>query len=267
MQSAKNQTTTRISAVNKAKKNKQTNKDDRKQTEAASPFSFPAQLRANRHVQDPNQNRPNFNLFFSLTRRSGLPHILSTPCPLVSPPVNIGLKHLILCAQKAASAFSTLLYSCQSPIVACDCTLCIIRDTLFPGIVRYGRIRPKSQARRPKLPPQQIRTLKKCPFVLLHHFSSTTITHSFLSSVNLTLLLFLQCNNFFIFCLVSLQQGANVKEKGILNYFLRSWSADVLSCSAGLLLVSFRFDSKLDSVGKKPSCYSQPNAGIKENVW
>ena len=139
MQSAKNQTTTRISAVNKAKKNKQTNKDDRKQTEAASPFSFPAQLRANRHVQDPNQNRPNFNLFFSLTRRSGLPHILSTPCPLVSPPVNIGLKHLILCAQKAASAFSTLLYSCQSPIVACDCTLCIIRDTLFPSIVRSGQ--------------------------------------------------------------------------------------------------------------------------------
>ena len=179
--------------------------------------------------------------------------------------------------------------SCQyrpkaSDIVRAKSGLCILHSALLlpkphRGLwlyivynARYSlpghcAIRPKSQTRRPELPPQQIRTLKKCPFVLLHHFFFTTITHSFLSSVNLTLLLFLQCNNFFIFCLVSLQQGANVKEKGILNYFLRSWSADVLSCSAGLLLVSFRFDSKLDSVGKKPGCYSQPNAGIKENVW
>ena len=78
--------------------------------------------------------------------------LLSSRRPL---PVNIGLKHLILCWQKAPPCI--LLSALYSPL-------------LFLGIVWSGIVPPKSLARTTLLSPQQIRTLKKCPFVLLMHF-------------------------------------------------------------------------------------------------
>ena len=149
------------------KENRQTKKGDRKQTKALPPFSSPPQLCANsgdtgatckytKLHQSPRIERElqSFSLSSLSYKISPLPHfvgLLSSCRPL---PVNIGLKHLILCWQKASSS---LQYSHPALPWHCATRHCA---------------RPKSWAKRRLLSPQQIRTLKKCPFVLLMHFFS-----------------------------------------------------------------------------------------------
>ena len=97
--------------------NRQTKKGDRKQTKALPPFSSPPQLCANsgdagapckytKLHQSPRIERElqSFSLSSLSYKISPLPHfvgLLSSCRPL---PVNIGLKHLILCWQKASSS-------------------------------------------------------------------------------------------------------------------------------------------------------------------
>ena len=148
------------------KENRQTKKGDRKQTKALPPFSSPPQLCA---------NSGDTGASCKYTKLHQSPRIESfNPFPLLSFLQNIPPPPFCWPLVLLSSS------SCQYRPKASDIVLAksLLLSAVLPPCSSVALCHPalcatpKSWAKRRLLSPQQIRTLKKCPFVLLMHFFS-----------------------------------------------------------------------------------------------